>query len=117
MNKKIKIIELYNKVANNKDLPEQIRWEGMIWTLDVGRDYISETGRTLGSDVRLDELNDEVEILDTPKKIEKINHIVRINDLIPPVDANEEFIWRELINHHNKLNEVIDKINEMESKE
>lgn len=73
MNKKIKLIELYNKVAN-KDLPKQIRWEDMIWTLDEGRDYISETGRTLGSDVRLDELNDYVEILeDNIEQIEQLD--------------------------------------------
>lgn len=73
MNKRIKVIELYNKVAN-KDLPKQIRWEDMIWTLDEGRDYISETGRTLGSDVRLDELNDYVEILeDNIEQIEQLD--------------------------------------------
>ena len=103
MNKKIKIIELYNKVAN-KDLPKQIRWEDMIWTLDEGRDYISETGRTLGSDVRLDELNNYVEILeDNTEEIEELP-----NELL-----DEKNLTPHIIKHFNKINELVRAVKEI----
>lgn len=60
------------------------------------------------------ELNDTVEILEEDKKIEKLKGILRIDDLIPPVDENMYKIWQQTIKNHNKINEIIYKLNESE---
>lgn len=111
MNKKIKIIEIYNKVANNKDLPKQIIWEGMIWTLDEGRDYISETNRTLGSDVRLDELNEYVEILeDNTGVIEELSTYREIEGF---GELDKRCINQNTEEFFDKINELVKAVNKM----
>lgn len=39
---------------------------------------------------------------------EKLTDILRVNDLIPPVDENMYKIWTQTIKNQNKLNEIID---------
>jgi hypothetical protein len=47
-------------------------------------------------------------------KIKKLNSILRINDLKPPYDENLEMIWKNIIIQQNKINEIIDKLEEIE---
>ena len=43
------------------------------------------------------------------KKIpEKLTDILRVNDLIPPVDENMYKIWQQTIKNQNKINSIID---------
>ena len=59
-------------------------------------------------------LNDEVEIIEEePKKIEKIDEILMIDDLIPPYQENEYKVWKNIIIQQNKINELIDEINKL----
>jgi hypothetical protein len=46
-------------------------------------------------------------------KIKKLNSILRINDLEPPYDKNLEMIWKNVITQQNKINEIIDKLEEL----
>ena len=55
----------------------------------------------------LKEKNNEVEILEEEKKIpEKLTDILRVDDLIPPVDENMYKIWKQTIKNQNKINEI-----------
>lgn len=75
---KIKIIDLLVKIANGEQVPEKIKYNNKIWEYDAySNDY-------KGEDIWLFEelfeyrrtiefINDEVEIIEEPKKIEKID--------------------------------------------
>ncbi len=55
------------------------------------------------------QFNYEVEILEEKKKIpEKLKDILRVDDLIPPVDENMYKIWTQTIKNQNKINEICD---------
>lgn len=58
-------------------------------------------------------LNDEVEIIEESKKIEKIDEILMIDDLIPPYGENEYKAWKNIIIQQNKINELIDEIKKL----
>lgn len=79
---KIKIIDLLNKIANGEKLPEKIVYEDNVYYL--GKNMVDlHTYQTEGSATRrklsliIDneclDLNDEIEIIKEPKKIEKID--------------------------------------------
>ena len=73
----MKIIDLLNKIANKEQVPEKIKYENKIWEYDAySNDY-------KGEDIWLFEelfeykrtiefINDDVEIIEEPKKIKKI---------------------------------------------
>ena len=53
-------------------------------------------------------LNSTIEILEEEKKIpERLTDILRVDDLIPPVDENMHKIWTQTIKNQNKINEII----------
>ena len=74
---KIKVIDLLIKIANGEQVPEKIKYENKIWEYDAySNDY-------KGEDIWLFEelfeykrtiefINDDVEIIEEPKKIKKI---------------------------------------------
>lgn len=113
----MKVIDLLNKIANGeiKDKTKfRINWG------DMYRDFYYDNSEenqlqclkncsdnySLYDDIRL---NDEVEILEEEKKIpEKLTDILRVDDLIPPVDENMYKIWTQIIKNHNKINEICD---------
>ena len=111
---KIKIIDLLNKIANKEQVPEKIKYNNKIWEYDVySNDY-------KGEDIWLFEelfeyrrtiefINDEVEIIEEQKKIEKIT--VREKTLGFP---NGEWTARNMDKAFAiKINELIDKINNL----
>ena len=56
------------------------------------------------------QLNSRVEIIVEEKKIpEKLTDILRVDDLIPPVDENMYKIWEQTIKNQNKINEIAGK--------
>ena len=72
---KIKIIDLLNKIANDEEVPKRIKYRNKIYHYR-GDDYSTYDEDWLFSEnytvktAWLDEfLNDEIEILDEPKKI------------------------------------------------
>ena len=111
---KIKLIDLLNKIANKEQVPEKIKYNNKIWEYDVySNDY-------KGEDIWLFEelfeyrrtiefINDEVEIIEEQKKIEKIT--VREKTLGFP---NGEWTARNMDKAFAiKINELIDKINNL----
>ena len=103
--KTIKVIDLFNKIANGEEPPKQIKYKGDLYELTKWQN-IEETdyqcvsrGRLLG-DIYLTILNDEVEIIeeDKPKENNKI-------DRVSLADVKTDYRLKDI------LNEIIDKIN------
>lgn len=105
---KMTVIQLLNKIAKGEE--PKIKYNNFILKYNKNEKRFIDKDR-LNSLYEIDfsELNDEVEILEEEKKIpEKITDILRVDDLIPPVDENMYKIWTQTIKNHNKLNEVLD---------
>lgn len=120
---KIKIIDLLNKIANNEEVPKKIKWGDyeLEWEELGYHDYkFLDTGsHLLFQGFATSVLNAEVEILEETKKIEKLEP-VRGSDLSDLTD--KDMILRNnalvelckiLNNMNNKINELIDEINEL----
>ena len=103
----MKIIDLLNKIANGEKVPNRIKYEKHIYEYEEGTYdwsyYIQNNGtiKFLLTDVFnsddniLNILNNELEIIEEPKKIEKIDISNGIS----------------VVNVAYKLNEIIDYIN------
>lgn len=122
----MKIIDLLNKIANGEEVPKKIRITDVddritrhyIFFYDEDdQEYKDNELFPLGARLILDRvLNKKVEVLDLlkePKKIEKIDEILMIDDLIPPYGENEYKAWKNIIIQQNKINELIDEINKL----
>ena len=108
---KIKIIDLLNKIANNEEVPEKIMFDEWLYIYNEReKTYYDEEDRTLWQSYNFKILTDEAEIIEEPKKIEKIDEILRIDDLIPPYGENEYKAWKNIIIQQNKINELIDVV-------
>jgi len=123
---KITIFELLGMIKDGK-APKKIKVTGTIYYFDEEYGfYFTKTKKgnvALGG--KLNEINliynfnseNTVEILDEEKKIpEKLNDILHIDDLIPPVDENMYKIWTQTIKNQNKINEIIDCLDYLKSK-
>ena len=112
----MKVIDLLNKIANGEEIPQLIKWNGDIYD-KLGCEYymLNDRNITLFGDI-LDNngkyLNDEVEIIEEDKKIEKIEYIVD-EDGILFIDGFDDGREQKL-QIAKKINEIIDKLNEME---
>ena len=112
MNKKIKVIELWNinaQIENSEKIPQKIKYNGDVYELQMSRDYYScekhEYLTNMANNKRLDIfLNDYVEILeDNTEEIEEIP-----NELL-----NELDLTTHIIKHFNKINELVKAVNEI----
>ena len=113
MNKKIKIIELLNKIANKEEVPIFIEYKSTKYKYDKEAETYYEVNQDKGIYISFDtdELNEEVEILEDNKE--------EIEELY--VDDNN-FIHTELgsfkgrkmdIAFVNKFNEISKAVNEL----
>ncbi len=113
---KIKVIDLLVRIANGEEAPNKIRFNNIKWNRVYGEKnvcYIDEYDNDFFLHFfrnNLDfTLNDEVEIIEEPKKIEKIE---MCTGGIMSFDSVEN-ITTEL---KNKINELIDEINNLKEK-
>ena len=120
----MKIIDLLNKIANGEEVPKKIKWENIIYAYsEYDKDYLEcpfsdEEYKGLfdmKDSILTQFLNDEVEIIEEPKKIKKIkqlNNVAGCKELIELEDKQQ-------INNHilkDKINELIDEINNLKEK-
>lgn len=113
----MKIIELLNRIADDEEIPKKIMYDDVIYTYDEYHTYYDDKGNVLWSDYNFLILNDEVKIIEEPKKIKKIksNGDEFYSDYIDAwiskkkTDAYCEFLM-------NKINELIDEINNLKEK-
>lgn len=117
---KIKIIDLLLKIANGEKVPKKIKYVDSIWEYCKNGstlDYINDYGNCLMECVPIHKvsLNEELEIIEEPKKIEKIEKIEK-----PTQDkylySNGKELYENDMKVYDKLNELIDEINNLKEK-
>ena len=111
----MKIIDLLNKVAKNEKIPKTIKYYGYIYKYDEENKFYYNNGSSLYREFYENGncLNDEVEIIEEDKKIEKLCYQqLRARDVVEFITTLNE----QLSNHGKKINELIDKVNELSSK-
>ena len=71
---KIKIIDLLNKIANDEEVPKKIKWQGQIYEYSCSNRFYYQNSWSMYRDFYKEGncLNEDVEIIEEPKKIEKI---------------------------------------------
>ena len=122
---KIKVIDLLNKIANGEEVPKHIHIrdvDSYTWQEDVKEYWSDRDENNLLSDLDLSSTNlkEDVEIIEEDKKIRKIkvNYSPDIEEKIFYEDGDKPRhcvlgdAGTELL--INKINEIIDKLNEME---
>ena len=121
---KIKIIDLLTKIANGEEVPKKILLNGIIFEYQ-GDDYLykdeDKKEHWLFSVSYTDKymwlenfLKDEAEIIEEPKKIEKISWSEK-ESLAGELTANEKqnILARRTEKLKSSLNELIDEINNL----
>ena len=110
MEKKIKIIDLYNKIANGEEVPKEILYNGIkyYWCAYCKKyDMYEAPFKDLYNTI--DNLNDEVEIIEEEKKIKKVHECYTDSD-----NKEINFLMKNINELGTKVNEIIDYL---ESKE
>lgn len=110
----MKVIDLLNKIANKEEVPHFIIDEQEYY---LGADgflkelYGDEVEWTLDAEW----LNTEIEIIEEPKEIEKLKNTINyyINYEDDRLNEDISHICRHLISHIDKINELIDVVNEL----
>ena len=113
----MKVIDLLNKIANGENVPKKIKVNGRndsiyewkpINNTNLYHYFNIDTNKRLGDDWKLDGriINSEIKIIEENEKIEKIdvNYLQQIKK------------WKRAKVLGNKINELIDKVNELEDK-
>lgn len=114
--KTIKIIDLLVKIANGEEFPKKIKFNNSIWEYERNgyvQDFQNEIGKCLMEFVPIDKygLNKEVEIIEEPKKIEKLNDELGLFG-----DENMQKIINELNYTRTIINKLTDEINNLKEK-
>ena len=108
MNKKIKVIELFNKIANGEEVPRKIFYKGETFifnsdysSIDNLYAFLQNNGVGWLECINVN-LNDEVEILeDNTEEIEEL-----------PIELlDEKDLTPHIIKHFNKINELVKAVN------
>lgn len=101
----MKIIDLLNKIANGEEVPKKIKWQGQIYEYSNFERFYYQNGFSMYRDFYTEGncLNDEIEIIEAPKKIEKME--CDVESWFSPTQADIEII--------KKVNEIIDEINNL----
>lgn len=109
---KITIYELLGLVKDGK-APKKIKYNGVELEYDeLRKDYYKYCSKGLFEykfTICSNFLNDEVEIIEEPKKIEKLElESGKIDD--------KEFLAKYITHNRHKINEIIDEINKIKEK-
>lgn len=95
MNKKIKVIDLLNKIANGEEIPKRIEYSGETYHPNIFRTYYFSDDNS--SQLNFDNLNDYVKILED--NIEEIDELEISNNM-----ATDERL---------KINELVRAVNQL----
>lgn len=111
---KIKIIDLLNKIANNEEVPEKFMYKGHSYYRQKMKGICyrcDELNEIFEECLVLEDLNDTIEIIEEPKKIEKIARCdsFKVNGELYKPTENQEIL-------RIKVNELIDEINNLKEK-
>lgn len=110
----MKVIELLTKIANGEEVPKKIKVGNIIWSIDKKEKtyFMNNTNIQLFYVEKITKrLNDEVEIIEEDKKIEKLDIYNCFEQLGDSLLAKERLDYNfNAIS--DKINEIINKINE-----
>ena len=119
----MKIIDLLNKIATGEEVPKKIKWQGQIYEYSNFERYYYQNGFSMYRDFYTEGncLNDEIEIIEEPKKIEKLPcySLVKIQKSKSKDELDEnrlKLLEKRINDYHNKINELIDEINNLKEK-
>lgn len=118
----MKIIDLLNKIAKGEEVPKRIKLDNYEFQYNkTYEQYYNKYATNLLehiSDYNYSGLNDEVEIIEEEKKIEKISLNIE-GDIIYCENGETHRFNTNKQNRYlaNKINELIDVINDMRDKE
>ena len=128
MNKTIKIIDLLNKIANGEKVPEKIRYDDIIWTIDyaIGDYYrhINTTSEWLCEKYSVKRsirgfINDTVEIIEDNDKLEKMQDFdltLKETNVTKDLELTYEGVSKTFNYAWHKIDGIIDHINKIEEK-
>ena len=116
----IKIIDLLNIIAEDKELPEKFMYKGHSYYRQKTNGICyrcDELNEIFEECLVLEDLNDTIEIIEEPKKVEKISWREK-ESLAGDFTANEkqEILARRTEKLKSSLNELIDEINNLKEK-
>ena len=120
----MKIIDLLVKISQGERMPKKIKYEGYVWEYDkVAKDYyrndIDEEYIYLFQDLFKKEtgffINNEVEIIEENKKIEKIKILIDdINTEYVANDKGEKLSYSKSdLMFADRINKLIDEVNKL----
>lgn len=108
----MKIIDLFVKISKDEKVPNRIKSQGLIFEFDEESRQYYEEGRLHSADYSLRSwlynfkcLNDEIEIIEEPKKIE---HCLKRDRFLRDEDEIEHL--------KTKIDELIDEVNKLKGK-
>ena len=130
---KIKVIDLLNKIADGKELPKKFMCKGHLYYRQKTKGVCyrcDELNEIFEECLVLEDLNDTIEIIEEPKKIEKLdvallgqcdnwlrcptNKVTKQDvELNPYIIDN---IRENTLYFQRKINELIDEINNLKEK-
>ena len=113
----MKIIDLLNKIANNEELPKKIKWQGHIYEYSNFDRFYYKNSWSMYRDFYTEGncLNDEVEIIEEPKKIEKWGEGA-LEEMEKCIDYTLEDLQKYIRILAETQNELIDEINNLKEK-
>lgn len=108
--KTIKIIDLFNMLANFEEMPEKIKYWGIDYSWNrFDKDYQKGNGELLFGNMKgIYHLNDEIVIIEEEKEIEKID----ITKAYLSSNFHEN-VLEDIATLQTKVNELIDEINKL----
>ena len=108
---KVKIIDILNRVAQEKNVPKKIKYYGVTYELQIERlDYVDDELKYLFDEVLkygdylFQHLNDEVEILDN--ETDEIKELPRSDSYVTQIEDNK-----------NKINELVRAVNKIQKEQ
>ena len=118
MNKKIKIIDLFNKKANNEKMPKKFKYKNYIFELDDVNEYTIDKEKQVAFteliQFNLNNLNDEIEILeDNTEEIEEIQEISDEYFNMLSDEAKVKWLKSYIKEDRNKINELVKVVKEI----
>lgn len=111
----MKIIDLLNKIAEGKELPKKFMWKEHLYYRQKTKGVYyrcDELNEIFEERLMLENLNDTIEIIEEPKKIEKIP--LPSIDEFKKMSAEERYVITA--KEYDLLNELIDEINNLKEK-
>lgn len=114
----MKVIDLLNKIANGEEVPEKIKVGNIIWSFDKKEKtyFMNNTNIQLFYVEEITKkLNDEVEVIEEDKKIEKLENLnvnyCRDGKLYETLTKDQ--IALDISTLQKWVNKIIDRINEV----